>query len=465
MSAEQDHDHSHDAHVDDATLDADDALEIVEDDGAGEPMVDDDDDYEGAGYDGEIVIGAPMPGEEDELMGEGAEEQLEDNSISATSVHKENQSIFALSLHPAFPNPPLAVSGGEDDTAYVYAPLPPGTGAEINADTFNPITLDGHTDSVVAAEWSSDGAYVATGGMDGRVRVWKHDDNFATWAVVADLESGSEIQWIRWHPKGPVLAAGCEDATVWLWQVPSGNVLNVLSGHTMPVTQGVFPPPAGRQLLTASLDSSLILWNPAAGTPMFKASIFCPPNDPELDPSEVGITALAVSPNGTIAAVGSAAGKVKLVSLPKGDVVGTLEGHGEGESVEALVFIDLLNGAGGGKGVVLVSGGTDGKGFVWDVATGRVRAELKHDEPITSLAAHPAPAVHLVTSASADRILKTWDVRTGALVTELKGHAGVVNSVSVAPLPESAGASDHGLAAAQAVISGGDEGVSLVWKL
>jgi ribosome assembly protein SQT1 len=57
-----------------------------------------------------------------------------------------------------------------------------------------------------------------------------------------------------------------------------------------------------------------------------------------------------------------------------------MDGHGEGESVEALAFVDLLGGAGsGGKGVVLVSGGTDGKGFVWDVATGRVRAELKHD--------------------------------------------------------------------------------------
>lgn len=59
-------------------------------------------------------------------------------------------------------------------------------------------------------------------------------------------------------------------------------------------------------------------------------------------------------------------------------MLATLKGHGYGESVEALKFVDLLNGAGGGKGVVLVSGGTDGKGFVWDVTTGRVRAELSH---------------------------------------------------------------------------------------
>jgi ribosome assembly protein SQT1 len=177
--------------------------------------------------------------------------------------------------------------------------------------------------------------------------------------------------------------------------------MTVLSGHTMPVTAGVFPPPAGRQLLTASLDSSLILWNPTTSMPMFKTSVFCAANA-EMDPAEHGITALAVNPAGTIAAVGSAAGKVKLVSLPKGDVVGTLEGHAEGESIEALEFVDLLGGAGGGKGVVLVSGGTDGKGFVWDVATGRVRAELKHDvsepqlsSPCHTLTPHRSPSPRL----------------------------------------------------------------------
>lgn len=65
--------------------------------------------------------------------------------------------------------------------------------------------------------------------------------------------------------------------------------------------------------------------------------------------------------------------------------MGRLTGHNESESVEALVFVDLLAGQGGGKGVVLVSGGTDGKGFVWDLATGRVRAELKHDVSHTDL--------------------------------------------------------------------------------
>ena len=161
--------------------------------------------------------------------------------------------------------------------------------------------------------------------------------------------------------------------------------MTVLSSHTLSTTCGLFPPPLGRQLLTTSLDSTLILWEISTSTPVFKSSIFTAPNSPDLDPATDGITALAISPNGQIAAVGGAAGGVKLVNLPKGDVVSSLAGHAEGESVEALVFVDLLNGQGGGKGVVLVSGGTDGKSFVWDVNTGRVRAELHHDVGLPTL--------------------------------------------------------------------------------
>ncbi|WVO20315.1 uncharacterized protein IAS62_001609 [Cryptococcus decagattii] len=454
----------------DPQLQEDDVVEIVEDDGE-IPMDEDDDDN--AKYDAEIIIGGPGPGEEDFMMDEEEDEgeQRADNSWGVNALHNQQQSIFTISLHPVFPAPPLAISGGEDDTGFIFCPIPADSEASasssFNANTFPPIKLTGHTDSVIAAGWSFDGEMVATGGMDGKVIVWQRVkpqgstgeasvDEWKNWRMIQELETGTEITWLQWHPKGNVIAAGCEDATVWLWNLPSGNTLNVLSSHTMTSTAGLFPPPNGRQLLTASLDSSLILWDPRDPNPIWKSSIFMPANSPELDPAEHGITALAVSPNGQIAAVGGSSGKVKLISMAKGDVLATrLVGHAEGESVEALLFVDLLNGAAGGnKGVVLVSAGTDGKAFVWDVATGRVRAELQHDEPITTLAGHPHPQLHLVTTASADSTLKTWDIRTGTLVATHTGHMGVVNGVDVAPGGES-----------KVVVSAGDEGVSLIWKV
>jgi ribosome assembly protein SQT1 len=133
--------------------------------------------------------------------------------------------------------------------------------------------------------------------------------------------------------------------------------MTVLTGHTLTSTAGAWPS-SGKTLLTTSSDSTLIQWDPRSSAPLFKSSIFCPPGSDTLDPEIHGITTLAVAPNGQIAALGSSNGLVKTVNLADGKVVGRLTGHEEGESIEALVFVDVLGGQGGGKGVVLVSGGT-----------------------------------------------------------------------------------------------------------
>ncbi|WVQ85887.1 hypothetical protein IAT38_008055 [Cryptococcus sp. DSM 104549] len=456
-------------------LDEDDVAEVYEDD------------EDAPGYDEDEEIAEGHGGEDvgqitDAARGMFIEDLTppkENNSWGSTALHDDHRSIFALSLHPLFPNPPLAITGGQDDNGFLFCPIPPSapsdaeasSSSSFNSESFQPVRLTGHTDSIAAAGWSFDGEMVATGGMDGRVRVWRRAkkrrgklmseselssvDGWKAWEFLTNLETGSEISWLTWHPKGNVLAAGCEDATVWLWNLPSGNTLNVFSSHTLPSTAGLFPSP-GKTLLTTSLDSTLILWDPRSPVPLWKSTIFLPPNFPELDPSFHGITALAVSPNGLIAAVGGAGGEVKIVSLSKGDVLTNLLGHNKGDSVEGLCFVDLTGGAGdGGKGVVCVSAGTDGRGFVWDVATGRVRSELKHDEPITTLAPHPAPNHHLLTTASADCTLKTWDIRTGTLVATHHGHQEAVNGVAVAPIE----------GGETAVVSAGDEGVSMVWKV
>lgn len=72
--------------------------------------------------------------------------------------------------------------------------------------------------------------------------------------------------------------------------------------------------------------------------------------------------------------VGGAAGGVRVVSLSKGEVVATLGGHTEGESIEAVQFLDLAR---AGSGVV-ATGATDGKVCIWDLSTMRLRTTLQH---------------------------------------------------------------------------------------
>lgn len=68
--------------------------------------------------------------------------------------------VFAVGVHP---DGKLAVSGGEDDTAYLWN-IADGTLVR---------ELAKHEDSVVCVAFNRDGKFVATGSMDGIIMVWK----------------------------------------------------------------------------------------------------------------------------------------------------------------------------------------------------------------------------------------------------------------------------------------------------
>lgn len=122
--------------------------------------------------------------------------------------------------------------------------------------------------------------------------------------------------------------------------------------------------------MTACAEGTLIYWDPRSPTPVFKLS----PQDARFDLD--GITSLAVNPSSTLVVVGGTSGSIRVVSLSKGEVVGALGGHAEGESVEAIQFVDLA-GTASSPGVV-ITGATDGKACIWDVSTMRLRATLEH---------------------------------------------------------------------------------------
>ena len=71
-------------------------------------------------------------------------------------------------------------------------------------------------------------------------------------------------------------------------------------------------------------------------------------------------------------------------------------------------------------------------------------------DAITSVIAHPAPKTHLIVTTSADKTLRTWDARTGALVKEHTGHHAPILGASL------------GLQGS-VIVSAGDDGVCLVF--
>ncbi|GFP95701.1 angio-associated migratory cell protein [Phtheirospermum japonicum] len=207
----------------------------------------------------------------------------------------------------------------------------------------------GHQDSVSSLCFSADGQLLASGSLDGVVKVW----DIAKGELKCTLEGPSGgIEWVRWHPKGHLVLAGSEDSSVWMWNADKASYMNVFTGHGSSVSCGDFTPD-GKTICSGSDDATMRIWNPATAE-----NIHVVRGHPY---HTAGLTCLTINSDSTLALSGSSDGSAHVVNISTGKVVSSLSAHSD--SVECAAF-EASARRGSWRAA---TGGMDKKLIIWDM--------------------------------------------------------------------------------------------------
>jgi WD40 repeat protein len=111
------------------------------------------------------------------------------------------------------------------------------------------------------------GHILATGNGSGAIRIWDAD----TGTLVREIDSSHNSVRAVYSPDGSVLAAGdsgwAEEFPVRLWDAASGELRRTLSGHTKDV-DGLAFTPDGRILASGDWAGLIRLWDVSTGEPL-----------------------------------------------------------------------------------------------------------------------------------------------------------------------------------------------------
>lgn len=171
--------------------------------------------------------------------------------------------------------------------------------------------LKEHTDSVHGVAFAPDEATLASASADRTIKVW----DVATGKRLASLSDATAEQYaVRYAPDGKTIFGAGVDRTIRAWSLEGGSapLARSVIAHDGPVLRLIVAPD-GKSLYSASEDRSIKVWDLATLAP--RAALPPQPDWP-LD--------LAVSPDGTLLAVGRYDGSLALLGPKQGDLIAGL---------------------------------------------------------------------------------------------------------------------------------------------
>jgi periodic tryptophan protein 2 len=176
------------------------------------------------------------------------------------------------------------------------------------------VTFAEHTSSVSCVEFAKQGQVLFTASLDGTIRAYDlvRYRNFRTFTSPTPVQFSS----LAVDPSGDVVCAGSQDSfEIYLWSVQTGKLLDILTGHTAPVSSLSFSP-SGNQLGSASWDRSFRVWN------MYGRNSLSEPFQLSAD-----VLAIAFRPDGKELAASTLDGQIFFFDIAESRQTGIIEGR------------------------------------------------------------------------------------------------------------------------------------------
>ncbi|KAF8060590.1 NLE1 [Scenedesmus sp. PABB004] len=306
-------------------------------------------------------------------------------------------------------------------------------------------SMPGHSEAVLAVQFSPDGKQLASGSGDTTLRFWNLNTQ------LPQHECKGHTNWVlcvAWSPDAAMVASGDLDGNIWLWDPATGKALGRCTGHTKWITTLAWEPAhkalPSRRFVSGSKDFTVRVWDAATRRCLLTFGTHT-----------MVVTCVRWGGEGLIYS-SSKDTSINVWDAEHGRLVRTLKGHGHfvntlALSTEAVLRTGAHDHTGrapadpqaamqvaqqrydavvGGQPERLVSGSDDNTMFLWTPAVSKahVARMAGHVQLINQVTF--SPDGRWVLSASFDKSVKLWDGVKGTFVATFRNHVGPVFQVA-----------------------------------